>query len=248
MATKWTIESSAVGRILVPPPDDGVALFYTTRDFDGMLTDDSVEKLLAALRARFGIDSVLATCSQVHGVGLAAAPREARRWCESAGCDALWSDRENVALGIKVADCLPVTVADQRKRVIANIHAGWRGASRNVVGRTIDRIVSDAAFVPAGARAWLGPSIRVCCFEVGEEVVEQFAAQYPWTGEYVDRTRGERPHVDLPGIATRDLVERGFAPESILDSDACTRCNGSLFHSYRRDGTKSGRNLAIVAQ
>jgi polyphenol oxidase len=215
----WPIRQTAIGRVVVPPHvPDGFSLFYTTVDFPGRITPE--------LLALAGVP--LANCNQVHGATVVKAPRE-DRWRECDSCDALWTDERGKALAIKVADCLPVTLVDPETHVIANIHSGWRGAVQNIVAKTIDAVPIRSGL------AYLGPSIRVCCFEVGEEVAEQFPPQH------VDRTRA-KPHVDLVAY-TKDLLG-GF---DVIDSELCTRCDGSIFHSYRRDRS-GGRNLAIVAQ
>lgn len=236
----WRIEPSPLGRIAVPPlVPDGVAVFCTTLDLQGKITPDIAKTIGAAIRDRFGIESTLNTCNQVHGVRIAHA-NSVERWRECDSCDALWSDVTHVALGIKVADCLPVTMVDPMHAVIANVHSGWRGAVQQITAASVDTIVRESAFEPSSAYAYLGPSIRVCCFEVGEEVAQQFDARY------VDRSH-PKPHVDLVAFTTDILRARGFAGERISDSGLCTRCDGSVFHSFRRDG-KGGRNLAIVAQ
>lgn len=234
----WTIEPSRIGRIAVPPfVPDGFAVFCTTRDYPGRITEELSHELTGVVRERFGIESTLATCVQVHGANVERAT-SANEWRECDSCDALWSDVNHVALGIKVADCLPVTMVDSTHSVIANAHSGWRGAVQQITALTIDAAPLD----PASAFAYLGPSIRVCCFEVGEEVAAQFDARY------VDRARGAKPHVDLVAFTTDILLERGFARTRISDSELCTRCEGSIFHSFRRDGKGGGRNLAIVGQ
>jgi purine-nucleoside/S-methyl-5'-thioadenosine phosphorylase / adenosine deaminase len=224
----WTIEQSRVGRIAVAP---NAPVFCTSIDYDGKLRDD----LAQLIRDRFGIDSVLSTCTQVHGVNV----ERAADGEQSQSCDALWSDRRGVALGIKIADCLPVTMIHPARNIIANVHSGWRGAQQQIVSRTIDAL-ERASFVPSDAFAFLGPSIRVCCFEVGEEVAVQF------DDAFIDRSY-PKPHVDLPAMTRAILIQRGFDEQRISDSELCTRCEGSIFHSYRRDRT-SGRNLQIVAQ
>jgi len=148
-------------------------------------------------------------------------------------CDALWSDQRQTALAIKVSDCLPVSIIDSQHDVIANIRSGWRGTVQQIVAKTLDA----APLHPAHSIAFLGPTIRVCCFEVGEEVAVQFPEAF------VNRTLGPKPHVDIPAFTAALLRERGF--EQIVDTELCTRCPESIFHSYRRD-KKSGRNLAIV--
>ncbi|HYM60237.1 MAG TPA: polyphenol oxidase family protein [Thermoanaerobaculia bacterium] len=248
-------EPSPIGRIVIPetlPPR--FALFYTTSDFPGRLDETSVAKIAGVIRERFGIDAALTTCVQIHGT----AARQARpnngqnapaaaRWRECDPCDALWSSEKQTALGIKVADCLPVTLIDPTGFVIANIHSGWRGAARRIVSESLAALRSQTEFNPAAASAWLGPSIRVCCFEVGEEVVDELRAAYGDVDPFVDGARGRKPHVDLTALTRALLHEAGIAASCIFDSELCTRCEGSIFHSYRRDG-RGGRNLAVVAQ
>lgn len=237
----WTIEPSSIGRIAVPPyVPDGIALFCTTVDYLGRITGELAENLTGVARERFGVDATLTTCLQVHGKAVARAT-PSNQWRECDSCDALWSDAKHTALGIKVADCLPVTMVDPNHAVIANAHSGWRGAVQLITAETIDAIARETAFDAASAYAYLGPSIRVCCFEVGDEVAAQFDQQYVVRGS-------TKPHVDLVAFTTDILRSRGFAAERISDSELCTRCDGSIFHSFRRDGKGGGRNLAVVAQ
>lgn len=240
----WAIEASPLGRILVAPDvPAGFALFYTTRDLDGRLTPDLVEDIDRLLSARFGISASLTTCTQVHGA-VASEAKASRSWYECDSCDALWSMERQTALGIKVADCLPVTIIDSQHEIMANIHSGWRGTVRHITASTVASLLASTPFDPACATAWLGPAIRQCCFEVGDEVVTQFRDSFADVEPFVDRS-GSRPHIDVAGVTTRALRELGF--KTILDSGLCTRCDGSLFHSYRRDGAARGRTLAIVA-
>ena len=228
----FSIEPSPLGRIVVAPHlPPGHRLFYTTIDYRGAID--------AALEQFAG--KPIAHCNQVHGAtvingGQALMPVPAGHEEGQARvpvlhgnreCDALWTDQP-IALAIKVADCLPVSLIGNGK--IANIHCGWRGAVQGIVDVTLDAIgaVTDA---------WLGPTIRVCCFEVGEEVAQQFPA------EFVNRAHA-KPHVDIPAFVRSRLRERGVA--CVHDSELCTRCDGSIFHSYRRDGRTGGRNLAIL--
>jgi YfiH family protein len=236
----WSVEKSTLGRIVVPPSlPNGFALFCTTIDFDGHLDDDAAARLMRVVRERFGIEATLSTCVQAHGKRVVRVQR-GTQWRECDTCDALFSSESGTALGIKIADCLPVTIADIDRGVIANIHCGWRGAVQKIAAAAIEA----SGVATDNAQAWLGPSIRGCCFEVGEEVVDQFRALYAEAELFVDRGEA-KPHIDLPGLTTALLVEHGFAPGNIHDSGLCTRCDDSIFHSYRRK--RGGRNLAIAA-
>lgn len=236
-----------IGRVVVPPEvPDGFALFYTTTDFQGRLTTEAVEALMHVVRERFGVEATLATCAQIHSANVVRAAEG-----EQPSCDALWTDRPHTALGIKVADCLPVTLIDPSHGVLANIHSGWRGSVQRITDATLDALAGSSAFDPAEARAWLGPSIRVCCFEVGEEVVDQFRAVYPNADAFIDRTRGPKAHIDTAALTRATLEARGIT--RIVDVGLCTKCDegvtrSPLFHSYRRASTGGGRNLAIVAR
>lgn len=245
---RWTIEQSAVGRIAVPSAlPSGLALFTTTIDYPGRLDDETAGALLRVLRERFGIDAGLATGMQVHGAELArVGSPEAGSWREDSSCDALATRERRVALGVKIADCLPVTLFDSGAGVVAGIHSGWRGAAARIVPSTIERLRREDAFDPSRAIAFLGPSIRACCFEVGEEVVAALASAFGDVEGHVDRTRGARPYVDLPGLTMRLLIAAGVGEDSIDDSKICTRCDGSIFHSFRRDGAAAGRNLQVA--
>jgi polyphenol oxidase len=229
----WSIQSAgALGRIAVPPSvPRGFSLFCTTRDFEGFLSPERAKLITDAI----GEHASLATCNQVHGATVHRVTRD-DAWRECDSCDALWSDAKRTALAIKIADCLPVGLIDPVQNLIANVHSGWRGAVQRITAAAVDASQVNAF----DSYAYLGPSIRVCCFEVGEEVASQFDERY------IDRSYA-KPHVDLVAFTTDLLRERGFADDRISDSGLCTRCDGSVFHSYRRDGKGGGRNLQIVA-
>lgn len=234
----WTIEHSRIGRIVIPPHvPPGFAVFCTTIDYHGKIIADELTSLV---RERFGLATSLTTCLQVHSATVKRASRE-EEWRECDSCDALWSGEKGVSLGIKVADCLPVTMIDPAHSVIADVHSGWRGAVQSITDATLDALEGETAFDARVAFAYLGPTIRVCCFEVGEEVAVKFDKRY------VDRSH-PKPHVDIVAFTIDVLEARGFAGARIFDSGLCTRCEGSIFHSYRRQGAGGGRNLAIVAQ
>ena len=121
----WLTEDSPLGRIVVPPSlPPGFALFATTRDYPGKIV---AHELTGVLRERFGVEATLTTCVQIHSATVTRARHE-HSWRECDSCDALWTDERHVALGIKVADCLPVSLIDPGHHVIANIHE--RGPAR----------------------------------------------------------------------------------------------------------------------
>ncbi|HEY8181787.1 MAG TPA: polyphenol oxidase family protein, partial [Thermoanaerobaculia bacterium] len=215
-AVESSIEHTSIGRVVIPPGvPRGFRVFYTTSDFDGRI-DERIRDFVRP--------ATISSCHQVHGAKVCRAP------VNESECDALWSDQKNSALVIKTADCLPVSIIDPKNSVIANIHSGWRSTVQNITAATLTAMLFD----PAASSAFLGPTIRACCFEVGEEVAAQFDAKV------VDRTVGPKPHVDIAAFTTAVLRSHGI--QNIVDTGLCTRCDGSIFHSYRRD-KRTGRNL-----
>ncbi len=159
--------------------------------------------------------------------------------------DALVTDRPGDVLGAFAADCIPMLFADPVRRVAAAAHAGWRGTVGGVGVNTVatmhDRFGSD----PRDVRAALGPSIGPCCFEVGDEVVEAFAAALGAVpGLIVDGPR--KHHIDLR-VAMRTMLERaGLRGEHIDDRPPCTRCDAQRFFSFRRDGQAGGVHMGFI--
>ncbi len=154
-------------------------------------------------------------------------------------CDALATDRAGAALVVQTADCVPILLAGAR--AIGAAHAGWRGTAKRVASSAVAalRALGEA---PSGLRAWIGPSIGPCCYEVGGEVAAQFA------GDFVRSGCGGKFRLDVRSVNVAQLVETGIPRESIAVHPACTKCGGEGFASYRRDGARAGRMIALITR
>ena len=156
--------------------------------------------------------------------------------------DALVARAPGVTVGVRVADCTPVLVADTATGAVAAIHAGWRGVVANVVGAGVRALAphEDRASLVAA----IFPCIGACCFEVGEDVAEAIArASDPGV---VLRSYGARPHVDMRRAVRAQLRALGLRDDAIDDVPGCTKCGGTQFHSHRRDGDRAGRHVAVI--
>ena len=135
------------------------------------------------------------TVSQVHGrncfVVADHLPASGRPPVEA---DALVTARPGILLGILTADCLPVIIVDRRCRAVAVVHAGWRGLLAGVVPATLEVLERRYGIGAADLRVYCGPAIGRCCYRVGDEVVEQFAARPPF-----DRVRPAAPAAGQAG-------------------------------------------------
>ncbi|MGM9822335.1 MAG: polyphenol oxidase family protein [Muribaculaceae bacterium] len=151
--------------------------------------------------------------------------------------DAIVTDRPGIVVGVNTADCVPVVLVDSIGRRGAVIHAGWRGAVAGIVPRTLDEMTARGSR-PADIRAFIGPCIRVEDFEVGEEV----AARFPEC--CVDRSYGERPHVDLSGFVARQLADVGVT--AVTPPAASTLSHPDKYFSARALGISSGRIFTFL--
>ena len=181
----------------------------------------------------FASGCAVADMAQVHGSLVVEADPEQRP-----ECDGLVSDRTDVVLLVRVADCVPVLLADPDAGIVAAAHAGRPGLAAGVVPRTV-RAMADLGADPARTTAWIGPHVCGGCYEVPEDLRAEVAALEPASAA---RTTWGTPALDI-GAGVRAQLER--AGVRVRDLSACTRERDDLF-SYRRDGAGAGRLAGLV--
>jgi YfiH family protein len=196
------------------------------------------EEVLRRIEAETGEALPVAWLKQIHSdVALLASPGR----CGEG--DGLYSREPGLALAVVTADCVPVLVATEDGRIAA-IHAGWRGLASGVIGATLRSLEESGEGRGEGARAWIGPAIGPCCYEVGEEVAEAvIAASGP---EVAAPGPHGKPHLDLVRAARIQLARAGFEGDSVSSIPFCTRCETGRLWSYRREGKGAGRNIAFI--
>jgi hypothetical protein len=154
--------------------------------------------------------------------------------------DAVISNQPGITLSVRTADCLPILMADTRKRAIAAVHAGWRGTLLEILPKTLHAMAGQFGTRPEDLAIAIGPGIGACCFEVGPEVAIQFARLFPERND-LDR----RMKIDLVETNLRLLGRNGGSLRQIATSGLCTCC-GDRFHSYRRDRDAAGRMVSAI--
>jgi len=186
---------------------------------------------------------------QVHGVDVAIARSDAGSSWHRPQADIILSDDPSVAIGVRVADCAPVLLADRRLGVVGAAHAGWRGTVRGAAAVAVEALGRTFGSRAQDLIAAIGPCLGPCCGEVGPEVVEAFRAAGhadALLGRWFSRGMSGRPYLNL-WRANRDQLEgAGIAPANIHSADICTRTHAALFHSYRAAGTHAGRMAALI--
>jgi len=163
------------------------------------------------------------------------------------GWDALITDQPGVTVVVRTADCVPVLVYDRRRKAVAAIHAGWRGALAGIVPNTIDRMAARFSIRPSDLRVSIGPSAGPCCYEVDQAVLEPLKrSRHDWS-EFLRQEQGGKARLDLKALVRRQAVEAAIPPDQITVVNVCTICHPALFYSYRREGRVNGTMLNGIA-
>jgi hypothetical protein len=184
--------------------------------------------------------------------------------------DGLITATPGLLLAIQTADCLPVILVDPKRRAVGVFHAGWRGTVKRIVEKGVGEMRLHFGSRARDLKAAIGPGIHGCCYEVGEEVRDQFESQFAYAAnlfrevEEFDEVREKYPmlfltarapgHSELPKKIYLDLVEAnrqqlsaaGVLPRSIEASPLCTNCHPDLLFSYRAEKGKTGRMMGVV--
>ncbi len=195
------------------------------------------EETRARVRGSLAPNGRLHVLKQVHGATVAVAPFEGHPEADAAA-----AGEPGVLLGIETADCLPVLLVDPERRLVAAVHAGWRGTALGVA-RAAVRALEAMGSRPERLVAATGPGIGPCCYEVGDELRVAFGAMAD--AVFQPGPRG-RPHLDVRAANVCQLLEAGLRPEHVLSVVDCTACTPGLYHSYRRDGPGAGRMISFV--
>jgi YfiH family protein len=219
------------------------------------------KRLQSAVGAK---DLALIVMKQIHSDLIHPFPTVLSQPCKG---DASITNQPRLLLGAQTADCVPIFLADPKKRVVAAVHAGWKGTLARIVQKTVGRMQFEFGCRPPDVLAAIGPSIGPCCYEVGADFVAKFSAQFADAHEYFDEARtGDEPnplqwlnmyppghqpspknvHLDLRKANRSQLLSAGLRGKNIFSSDLCTGCRTDLFFSYRKEGPQSGRMLSVI--
>ena len=223
--------------------------------FTDGIDPDEIRRNRQDLAECVGIDAGnLVSAHQIHSANVTVVTsREAGRGAldkESRlpDTDAMITNEEEICLMVLSADCVPVLLYDPVNRVIAAVHAGWRGTAAKIVVETVRAMQEKYGCKPEHLLAGIGPSIGSCCFEVGQEVADVFQGLFPESQSLVKATAPVgKFHVDLWEINRRELLDAGLHAENIEIARLCSVCHSDHFFSYRRDGQTAGRFGAGIA-
>jgi len=191
----------------------------------------------------------LISLKQVHGDGIRIFKGPAQNgsdlWEEEG--DAVLTPISRVAIGVFTADCLPLLLFEPEKRIVAAVHAGWRGTAQEVVRKVIEKMIEVFDCRREKIKAALGPCIGPCCYEVDEPVEASFLRNgLPW--ELFSSPQGPgKWSLDLQKANFFLLIKAGIHKKNISLLTYCTACRSDLFFSYRKEKGTRGRHLNFIS-
>ncbi len=184
--------------------------------------------------------------------------------------DGLITATPGLLLAVQTADCLPLLLVDFRRKVVGAVHAGWRGTLKRIAEKAVGAMRQWFGSQPGDLRAILGPGIGACCYQVGDEVREQFESQFAYASELFRETvesdvlrerypllfmnarapghgePGRKLFLNLADANRRQLMVVGLRESAICAVALCTACRTDLFFSYRRAKGPTGRQMGVV--
>lgn len=158
--------------------------------------------------------------------------------------DAVITARRNMLVGVLVADCVPILLSDRVMGVVGAVHAGWRGTAKEILIRTINLMHEEFNCLNENILVAIGPSIRQCSYEVGDEVKSE-VQRATGPGDYY-RSGGDKNFIDLSSANKIQAVNMGIPESNIWQSDECTYCNPDRFYSYRYSRDSAGRQGGFI--
>ena len=193
----------------------------------------------------------LATVWQVHGDTVKHVANEDDIYQSEERADALVSDLQNLLVGVKTADCVPVLIGDPRTGAYASVHAGWRGTVRSIAAKAAKKLTEVYGSDPADLICAIGPAACGKNYEIGTDVIEAFKENFANSEKYFTPTREGHALVDLHQANRDQLTSIGVPNNQIFTAPFCTMERRDLFFSYRLEKQKlgkTGRLLSVVGK
>ena len=162
--------------------------------------------------------------------------------------DGLITNQKDIILSTTNADCILLLFFDPIKKVIANVHSGWRGTIQEISVKTIEKMKKEYDCNPKDIIVCICPSIRKCHFEVDKDVYDIYYDKFKKLGnveEFIEK-KGEKWYIDTVKINKIILKNAGILEDNIEDCNICSVCNKKYIHSYRAEGKKYGLSTAII--
>ena len=231
-----------------PLPENSLNL----TNFKGDSAENVAENRRRFLEAIGGETMTLITMRQTHSSDRCFIESIDEALASTPGCDALLTRLKKVLLAVQTADCLPILIADPKTKLMAAIHAGWRGTAGRIVERTIADLMRQGAN-PRNCLVALGPCASAAQYEVGSDVIDRYKKEFGYWKKILVNFRDDgKCYFDNRAATVQQLKLCGFDDEQIFIAPYCTMLQNDLFFSYRLEAggqpLKVGRLLSVIGR
>lgn len=199
--------------------------------------NDDFKILIKSLKEQFILKDI-AYLNQVHGIDIIKVPENSYKDKEA---DGLYTNERRYGLLIFTADCVPLLIYNKKSNIIGAFHSGYKGTLSSICKRAIeamDKEGNDRSFI----EVYIGPHIRQCCYEIGDEVIEKFSKKQGYKEDFIIDNM-----LSLDKVIYDDLLSIGILQENIHEIKHCTKCSKEpLYNSYRGQGEAANRQVSLI--
>jgi YfiH family protein len=221
-------------------PYAGLNVSYRVGDDPKVVSQNVCDMKLAV-----GIhDAKIVTMRQVHGDNIVEVKDKSLK--EAGEADGMITGEPNVYLGVLTADCVPILFVAPKQRLVAAVHAGWRGTLAGIAEKTVRLFQNEYGVFAADLEVALGPSIGPCCYEVRENVAGPLMKKWGKVTTPSISVRDGKSFINLRRLNRDILRSAGVPGKQLYEVGPCASCAAEEFFSYRRAGGETGRQISVI--
>lgn len=204
-------------------------------------TEEGINEI-NTLKEEFNVEDVI-YLKQIHSDAILKYSKNDANIKDEEG-DAIITNEKNVIIGVFTADCVPIILVDEKAGAIAAIHSGWRGTFESITFKTINKMINEFNTNVGNIKAYIGPHIRKCCYEVSEDLKKDFLNK---KGTIQKEELFNGNNLNLEACIIDDLKKAGVIEDNINSINLCTYCSDEIkLHSYRKSQGSYGRMFSFV--
>jgi hypothetical protein len=205
----------------------------------------TVSQNVCDMKLAVGIhDGRIITMKQMHGDHIVEVDETNIK--EAGEADGMATKKPNAFLSVLTADCVPILFLAPKSRIVAAVHAGWRGTLAGIAGKMVRGFKENHGVSAAEIEAAMGPSIGFCCYEVKADVIRPLREKWGSLAEASTELRDGKSFVDLSRLNRAILEDAGVPAGQIHQVGPCTSCAKDDFFSYRRERKETGRQISFI--
>ena len=220
---------------------------YAELNMSYRVSDDPkmVSQNVCDMKLAVGIhEGRIVTMRQIHGDNIVEVKDKSLK--EAGEADGMITAATDIFLGVLTADCVPILFVAPKNKLVAAVHAGWRGTLAGIAEQAA-RLFTDQLHVSADEiEVALGPSIGSCCYEVQDDVVDPMLKRWRGIAEASIQKRDGKTYLDLRRLNCAALAQAGIPTTNIFQIGPCTSCSPDEFFSYRRERSETGRQISFI--